>query len=122
MSLEPPAGLDPDCQLFLGDPDRSSLSFTSRIWSPAGAAVLGFGYAMFVNGWYRRPVMSGAHKHLMYTAIGAVLGEGLFRLKSNILGEKDIQYYHYMTLHPEDFQAPERVRFRDYLAPWTPIR
>jgi hypothetical protein len=29
---------------------------------------------------------------------------------------------HYILTHPELFPEPKRVKFIDYIAPWTPIR
>jgi len=120
--LEAPPGLDPDCQLFLGDPEKKTRTALNRIWGPAGGAIIGFGMALLTNYWYRRPVVSGIHKYVIHASIGGFAGEGLYRLRNRIYTEKDLQYYHYMTLHPEDFQAPEKVKFKDFLTFWVPIR
>ncbi len=81
--------------------------------------------------------------------MGGVLAEWLNQHKENYIAERDLQMFHYMCLHPEDFPKPskiffacifskllwfdfscnlynicftERVLFRDYLQLWYPIR
>lgn len=48
----------------------------------------------------------GLYKHVVATCVGFGIGEGAWRFTAKYSAEKDIQYYHYMILHPEDFQAP----------------
>lgn len=51
-------------------------------------------------------LFSGMHKHVFYTLVGLGIGEGGWKFKERVAAEKDVQYFHYMVLHPEDFRAP----------------
>ncbi|CAL8079004.1 unnamed protein product [Orchesella dallaii] len=120
--LEPPEGLDPDCLLFLGDPDRKTYGPLTRGWMPVTAAIaLGVG-SVLSNVASRMPIGAGVHKHVLNTLLGLAIGEGAWRYREKFAAERDIQYYHYMIMHPEDFQAPERKKFSEVLQPWFPVR
>jgi len=58
----------------------------------------------------------------MYPLIGLGIGLAGRNMMRTWQGEKDLMYYQYMCLHPEDFPPPERVKYRDYLRSWFPIR
>lgn len=51
-------------------------------------------------------ILIGIHKHALRGLFGLALGEGSWRVMNKYGIERDLQYYHYMVLHPEDFQAP----------------
>ncbi|ODM89055.1 NADH dehydrogenase [ubiquinone] 1 subunit C2 [Orchesella cincta] len=105
--LEPPPGLDPDCLLFLGDPQRKTYSAMTRAWMPVSAGIcLGIG-SVFTNVAAKMPIRAALYQH----PPGFGIGEGAHRYREALASEKDIQYYHYMVLHPEDFQAPERKKY-----------
>jgi len=120
--LEPPPGLDPICYLFLGDPENKTFSELERMWMPVSCAVA-FGICSLVaNKGSSVPLRSGMHKHVLWTIFGSGFGEGAWRLKQKMDSEKDLQYFHYMTLHPEDFKAPERKKWAEVMRPWIPFR
>ncbi|ODM98741.1 NADH dehydrogenase [ubiquinone] 1 subunit C2 [Orchesella cincta] len=120
--LDPPPGIDPDCLLFLGDPEKKTYSAMTRLWMPVSAAIcLGIG-SIFTNVAAKMPIRAGIHKHVLNVALGAAIGEGAHRYRDSLASEKDIQYYHYMVLHPEDFPAPERKTYGQVLKPWVPVR
>jgi len=115
--------LDPDCEMFIrGDPDFRSMTQLSKLGLPFGCCVLGWASVLISNVQSNRPLHTGSHRYGIATAIG--LGVGLLANKWRYayMAEKDFQYYHYMTLHPEDFQAKERVKFKNYIRPWVPWR
>lgn len=43
---------------------------------------------------------------MLLAGAGLAIGEGGWRFKEKMHAEKDIQFYHYMITHPEDFKAP----------------
>jgi len=115
--------LDPICELFrMGDPEYRSITSAARVWIPSICTMIGLGGAAIVNITHKRPTFAGIQRFGIWGLGGLLIGLWLEKLKHNVLAEKDIQYYHYMTLHPEDFKAPERVQYKDYLGPWTPVR
>jgi len=120
--LEPPPGLHPDCYLFLGDPKGKTYSMFERRWMPISATVVfGIG-SLAVNVASRIPIKAGIYRHFFSVATGYAFGEGCWSFKQTWTSEKDIQYFHYMVLHPEDFQASERKKWSDVLHPWLPFR
>jgi len=56
----------------------------------------------------------GIHRHAMAGAFGVFAGEYLQNWRCRVAAERDLQYYHYMTLHPEDFPPPSKSL---YLSP-----
>ena len=42
----------------------------------------------------------------MYSLIGLGVGIGARRMQVSMQGEKDLMYFHYICLHPEDFPPP----------------
>ncbi|ODM90425.1 NADH dehydrogenase [ubiquinone] 1 subunit C2 [Orchesella cincta] len=120
--LEPPPGLDSDCLLFLGDPQRKTYSAMTRVWMPVSASIcLGIG-SVLTNVAAKMPIRAGVHKHFLNILLGFGMGEGAHRYREALASERDIQYYHYMVLHPDDFQAPERKKYAQVLRRWVPIR
>jgi len=120
--LEAPPGLDPDCFLFLGDTQNKTFSKFERWWMPVSVAIV-FGVGSLIsNVTGRLPLRAGLHRHVWGVVTGGLFGEGCWRFKQKWNAEKDLQYFHYMVLHPEDFQAPERKKWSDVLQPWTPFR
>jgi len=120
--LEAPPGLHPDCYLFLGDPTGTTYSMFERYWMPVSAFVVFGAGSMIANATGRMPMRAGIHRHIMGAVGGCLFGEGAWRFKQKWTSEKDIQYFHYMVLHPEDFKAPERKKWSEVLQPWTPFR
>jgi len=114
--------LDPKCELFRGDPELKSYSALNQVWLPLTGTFLGGGYGLFNNWMNMRPVITNAPRTALYGIIGCGLGFAARKFRYYYTAEKDLMVYHYMTLHPEDFQAPERVKYRDYLTAWAPIR
>jgi len=120
--LEPPPGLDPDCLLFLGDPERKTYSTLFRMWMPVTACLAVTAGSFLSNVGARLPIRAGFYRHLFMAALGYGIGEGAWRSKQAWESERDIQYFHYMVLHPEDFQAPEKRKWANVLEDWTPHR
>jgi len=120
--LEPPPGLDPICYLFLGDPEKKTFSEFERLWMPVSCAIACSLTSFMANRAVRIPYRAGLHKHILWALFGVGLGEGSWRLKQKMDAEKDLQYFHYMALHPEDFKAPERKKWGEVLQPWLPFR
>jgi len=115
--------LDPICELFRkGDPGYRTMSSFNRWFTTIGAATIGVGTALIMNMVARRPNFAGVHRHVIMGTMGAAFGEWAYRVRMATAAEKDFAFYHYMTLHPEDFPPPKKILFRDYLEPWLPIR
>jgi len=53
------------------------------------------------------------HRHILYTGVGFFGGAVVEKWRVNRQAEKDLMYYHYMTLHPEDF-PPRGNLISDY--------
>jgi len=115
--------LDPDCELFKkGDPTYQSVAALSRTITPAGLIILGCAANLMHNFTYKKPLRSGIHRYGLAVVFGLVVGDYVNKWKDEYLAERDFQFYHYMTLHPEDFQPPERVKYKNYLGTWVPLR
>jgi len=115
--------LDPTCYLFLqGDNAKKTTSTLSDWWLPMVMPVMAVVSSLYSNGANKIPYRAKMHKHVIVGACGLAIGLYLRKVKAEWLAEKDVLYYHYMTLHPEDFQPQEKIKFRDYLTSWHPIR
>jgi NADH dehydrogenase (ubiquinone) 1 subunit C2 len=115
--------LDPTCYLFLeGDNARKTTSALSHWWLPMAMPTLGVVASLYSNSANKIPYRAKMHKHIIFGVCGLALGLYTRKIKAEWLAEKDVLYYHYMTLHPEDFPPPEKIKFRDYLSTWTPVR
>jgi len=115
--------LDPDCEMFIrGDPEFRSITQLNKIGFPVGCVTIGWATVLFNNMQSNKPLLAGAHRYGIAAVIGVVIGMmgNKFRLAYQV--ERDFQYYHYMTLHPEDFQPKERVKYKNYLTNWVPWR
>jgi hypothetical protein len=53
--------------------------------------------------------LSGIQKHITLVVAGIFIGEWMWNSRQRFFAEKDLQYYHYMTLHPEDFPKPRKL-------------
>jgi len=115
--------LDPTCELFLkGDPTYRSVSPLGNYWLIWASPLTFAGAQMISNMAVGRPYYARMPYTIFAGAVGLFIGVYGRKLKNRWQSEKDVLYYHYMTLHPEDFQAPEKILYRDYLSKWTPIR
>jgi len=117
-----PEDIDPDVYLLLGDPKQESLGRLHRYVLPVGCGLTGIAACFIGNLLMKRPIYSSVHKTALYFGGGAVIGEWGYHKKAEWAAEKDLQLLHYISLHPEEFKAPGRVRYRDYLRPWHPFR
>jgi len=115
--------LDPTCELFLrGDNERITTSAMFTNWLLFACPAVTLSTTLGSNFIAGVPLRARMHVHAFSLAVGVALGIYSQKMKDRWTAEKDVLYYHYMTLHPEDFQPPERVLYRDYLTRWTPIR
>jgi len=123
LKMEPNPNLDPICELFRrGDPEYRSISPLAKLWVPFSGGVIGAAAVLMTNWFSRKPLMSGVQRLVISTGAGVIVGAYLMEQRRIMLAEKDLQFYHYMTLHPEDFAPRERVKYKDYLGEWVPIR
>ncbi|CAH1996283.1 unnamed protein product [Acanthoscelides obtectus] len=90
--------------------------------SPICCGIIGFLGVLIANWATRRPVMSGIQKHIIATVGMAGVGKVLDDYRTQNLAERDAVFRHYIQLHPEDFPPYERVKYKDVLEKWYPIR
>jgi len=122
LPFELPENIDPDVYLLAGDPQFSTRTFLGQHWLWASGVFIFTGASFLRNALNGRPMMSALHRHVLMGVVGGVLGKLGHNRKEQWAAEKDLQYLHYVSLHPEDFIAPKRVLYRDYLTKWTPVR
>nr|CAH7729246.1 unnamed protein product [Callosobruchus chinensis] len=94
----------------------------TKYFSPVAAGTVGF-FAVIIGNWAsKRPVMSGIQKHIAATLGLGAIGKFMDDYRDKNFAERDAVYRHYIQLHPEDFPPFERVKYKDLLEPWYPIR
>lgn len=57
--LEPPEGIDPDCLLFLGDPNKRTQSTFQRGWMPIASCIALTACSLYANRAARMPYRAG---------------------------------------------------------------
>jgi len=120
---EPDVPLDPLCYLFRdGDKELTTQTSLSRAWLPFFCGAIPAGGILLNNAARKRPPYASLHWTVGFFIGGLLGGIWLQNWKYRVQGERDLLIWHYMTLHPEDFPPPERVKFRDVLKEWIPIR
>jgi len=122
LPFEVPQNLDEDAFLFLGDPEGKTRTLIGRWWMAGGMTAMFTGSSILANVLARKPAIAALHRTVLAAVAGGFFGEWCNTQKEKYVAERDLQMFHYMCLHPEDFPKKERVLFRDYLTPWYPIR
>uniref|UniRef100_A0A6M2DDY1 NADH dehydrogenase [ubiquinone] 1 subunit C2 n=1 Tax=Xenopsylla cheopis TaxID=163159 RepID=A0A6M2DDY1_XENCH len=83
-----------------------------------------FGFAAICGSKYfmKRPVFSGIQHHILYTCGLFAFGYVANKYRDDYYADRDAMYRHYISLHPDDFPAPERKKYGEILQRWQPIR
>ncbi|EFX69421.1 hypothetical protein DAPPUDRAFT_329128 [Daphnia pulex] len=111
-----------DLELFTRELTWDTRTTINRLFSPTFFGAMGFGMALAMNYFQRRPMMSGIQRHIALVAIGVPIGMYADRLNENRLARRDAILIHYIRNHPEDFPVTERVKYKDVLDKWLPRR
>ncbi|XP_068241389.1 NADH dehydrogenase [ubiquinone] 1 subunit C2 [Palaemon carinicauda] len=105
------------------NPDRPGRDVgPRRLWYPATVGVGGVLFACFANSLQRRPAFSGIQRHILWGAIGVILGITADSYGKRKAAHRDLMLYNYIVTHPEDFPPIERKKYADVLQSWVPIR
>lgn len=51
-------------------------------------------------------LLSGFHRHMLLTGGGVAMGVWANKAMADSYAERDAIMYHYMSLHPDDFEKP----------------
>ncbi|CAH1738637.1 NADH dehydrogenase [ubiquinone] 1 subunit C2 [Aphis gossypii] len=125
VDYEVAASVDPTpINLLTPGPDFSKYHTTwlEDKWFPFMGFVLGAGSVWLTHTINRRPFYAGLHLKLGAGIIGATALYYYKQYRTSYLADKDAMYRHYIQLHPEDFQAPERKKVGELFKEWVPVR
>ena len=82
---------------------REPPSYTRWIFHVTFGAMLGFGGICYQNYMNSRPVYAGIHRHIIYTALMAGIGHGIYVYVMKAAGRRDAIIQHYLETHYDDF-------------------
>ncbi|XP_076002146.1 NADH dehydrogenase [ubiquinone] 1 subunit C2 [Genypterus blacodes] len=88
-----------------------------------GLAGIGWFTAMFHNSLNQRPPLkSGAHRQLLFAAVGWFIGYHVTKYENYIYAKHDRDMNQYIQHHPEEFAPKELKTFAEIVKPFQPIR
>ncbi|XP_059488134.1 NADH dehydrogenase [ubiquinone] 1 subunit C2 [Neocloeon triangulifer] len=102
--------------------NRDDLNVLYKTWGVVAGTVLGIASAVWMNWASYKPAYSGAPRSLLIIAAFGGAGKYLQDYRDRKLAERDAILRHYITLHPEDFELPPRVKYADVFQKWIPVR
>merc|ERR1711946_50786 len=111
-----------DLELFTREINWDTRPTISKTFVPSFFSGFGFSLALFYNLLQRRPVLSGIQKHIALAALGVPIGLYAERKVDERSARRDAALIQYIKLHPESFPETERVKYKDVLQPWIPLR
>ncbi|EZA58886.1 hypothetical protein DMN91_010522 [Ooceraea biroi] len=68
------------------------------------------------------PLNAGLHKYAAAVVIGYGIAQLVNKVVDNHKAERDTRLRDYIIRHPELFPEPERVKYKEILQPWIPLR
>uniref|UniRef100_A0A4D5R9Y3 NADH dehydrogenase [ubiquinone] 1 subunit C2 n=1 Tax=Scolopendra viridis TaxID=118503 RepID=A0A4D5R9Y3_SCOVI len=109
--------------ILLGkEPSAIRESVITRYFPAVTCGAVAIAGSFFVNLGTKRPLFSGIQKHIFAVAAGGYAGECLYHWRKRLAAERDAVIRHYIELHPEDFIEPPKLKYKDVLEEWIPIR
>lgn len=134
LPFEVPENLEPAAYLLLGDEEKKSFSLINRFWLPGVTAITPGLTALFMRHVWKRPIYAcmfqniviviciiinpnvflAMHRVVGVMVAGGLLGEWAYHHVHRHYAERDLQYFHYICLHPEDFKAPGKILFQEF--------
>ncbi|CAB3362603.1 Hypothetical predicted protein [Cloeon dipterum] len=109
--------------LELLDPSHhDDVSVLYKNWGIISGSFVGSIGALWYNWANRRPTLSGLPRSLIIVASLAGAGRLLQDYRDKRLAQRDAVLRHYISLHPEDFELPPRVKYSEVFGSWIPVR
>lgn len=88
----------------------------------AAMTAVGVGTAMLSNSMKARPLYAGIQRHIAFGLMGLTAGYFLKNYRQDYSRRKWLVFEDYIARHPDKFEEPPKVYFKDFIQPWTPIR
>ncbi|XP_071786739.1 NADH dehydrogenase [ubiquinone] 1 subunit C2-like [Asterias amurensis] len=81
----------------------------------------GFAASAIQNALLRRPVLSGVHRHLLFTLVGAGIGTFAGVVEKERYGKRDFYIDDYIKRNPDDFVKGPPKKMSEEFELWVPI-
>jgi len=81
-----------------------------------------FAVPCITNVVYKKPFYAGIQRHIYFVAVGYFVSQIAKKLVDNYQAERDTRIRDYIIRHPDFFPEPERIKYKQVLEEWVPIR